>query len=378
MFEPMKRRTFLTGAALLPILAAGCQPRAAELTVHLLDRSIPLRLLKGFRQQQENKSLSFETVPTLVELYQELISWQQNPSASRSRADWVTLGDYWLSGAIQQKLIQPFSAGSWPIWQQLDPVWKQLVTRDASGQLANPGEVWGIPYRWGTLMMIYNPKYWQDLDWRPASWQDLLRSHPSDTASSPLARRVALPDHPRLVTGVALKLLGASANTADLAEVTDLTETLVSLHQQVRFYSSEHYLEPLLLEDISLAVGWSTDILPFLQQYRQFRGVIPTEGTLLTADLWVHPSTAPAMDQISPTAQAWVEYCLDPEVAAELAIFSQGESPRFWGEPSPAVVLDPALTLTPDLQQRSEFLLPVAGTSQFEQLWRQVQTMAAA
>lgn len=366
----MRRRTFLTGAALLPLLATGCQPRPAELRVHLLEGSIPLRLIKGFRQLQSDRRISFEPEPTLSSLYEYLLSWQQEPP-DRGVPDWVTLGDYWLSGAIQQGLVQPIAARDWQSWQGLDATWQQLVTRNQAGQPASNGEIWGLPYRWGSLMMIYQPEYWRGLDWRPRTWADLLRA-----VESPLPGRIALPNQPRIVTAIALKILGASANTADLAAVVDLEETLVSLHQQVRFYSSEHYLEPLLLEDIALAVGWSTDILPILQEYRQFEAVVPEEGTLLSADIWVRPAAAPA---VSPLDQAWIDFCLDPAVATELTIFSQGSSPRLWGQPVPRDLAGRSLlTLTPDLQQRSEFLLPLAAQSeaQIQQLWQAVPELA--
>lgn len=359
----MQRRAFLAGAALLPLMAAGCQPQSADLTVYLLERSIPLRLIKGFRQRQGDRRLTFETKPNLSSLYEQLLSWQQDPPSPRL-ADWATLGDSWLSGAIQQELIQPMAVKDWHSWQALDPTWQQLVTRS--------GAVWGLPYRWGSLMMIYRPSDWQGYDWQPRTWADLLRA-----VESPLPGHIALPNQPRIVTAIALKLLGASANTADLASVPDLEDTLVALHQQVRFYSSDHYLEPLLLEDLALAVGWSTDILPILQEYRQFEAVVPEEGTLLNADVWVRPAAAP---EISPLAQAWIDYCLDPAVATELAIFSQGSSPRLWNQPVPEELAGRSLlTLTPELQQRSEFLMPLAAQSeaQIRQLWETVPELAA-
>ncbi|PSN17145.1 polyamine ABC transporter substrate-binding protein [filamentous cyanobacterium CCP5] len=368
----MQRRTFLAGAAVLPLLVAGCQTQPADLTVHLLEGSIPLRLLQDFRQRQGDRRVDFEAAPTLSSLYERLLSWQQD--SSPRPADWATLGDYWLTGAIQQQLIQPIPAETWASWQSLDPFWRQLVTRDQAGQPSDgDGAIWGIPYRWGSLMMIYRSNDWRGYEWRPRTWADLLRA-----VESPLPGRIALPNQPRIVTAIALQLLGVPVNTGDLAGVADLEATLVALQQQARFYSSDHYLEPLLLEDVSLAVGWSTDILPLLQDYRQFEAVVPETGTLLSADVWVRPAAAP---KISPLAQAWVDYCLDPAVVSELTIFSQGSSPRLWGQPVPQELAGQSLlTLTPEIQGRSEILLPLdsQGEAQLRELWARIPELAAS
>ena len=372
----MERRTFLAGAILLPLLgAAGCQPQISELTVYLLDRSVPLRLINGFRQRHQSQTLKFEAQSSLVELYQRLQAFSISTEAMSP--NWLTLGDYWLAGAIRQNLIAPLQAQDWQSWQELHPIWRQLVTRNGGGKIDGAGNIWGIPYRWGSLMMVYNPAHWQGLSWRPSRWQDLLRSHPSDPDKSPLTGKIALPNHPRIVTAIALKILGASANPADLEVISDLLPTLESLHQQVRFYSSNHYLEPLLLGDISLAVGWSTDILPVMQQYRRFEAVVPEEGTILSADVWVRPNQA-SDAEISQIAQDWVNYCLSPEVAAEFAIFSQGASPRFWQDSTLATDY-PLVALSPEVQRLSEFLLPLkSGTqAQLQQLWQALQTAAA-
>ncbi|NJM56440.1 MAG: hypothetical protein HC857_01815 [Synechococcales cyanobacterium RU_4_20] len=100
---------------------------------------------------------------------------------------------------------------------------------------------------------------------------------------------------PREVIGLTLKSLGASYNTADLSAVAELKPKLAALDGQAKFYSSNHYLEPLLLEDTWVAVGWSGDLLPLLQRDRHLALVYPKSGTALWADLWVQPrGTQPA------------------------------------------------------------------------------------
>jgi putative spermidine/putrescine transport system substrate-binding protein len=390
----MRRRKVLAGAALLPLGAAlaGCGGRfnAAATRIQLLNRSIPLRLVRAFqRQKPADTQISFETRETFLALFQQLRAWQAAPTADRLRfnlpwvgspaasaqpAELLTLGDYWLRPAIEEGLIQPLPVTDLAAWANLPPAWQALVQRDRTGFPAAQGEVWGLPYRWGYLQILYNRQHFANLGWQPQGWADLLRPE--------LQGRLALPDHPRLVLGLVLKSLAASANTPEPQAVPGLAQQLAALHQQARFYSSDHYLEPLVLEDISLAVGWSTDILPITQEYRQFEAVAPAEGTLISADLWVRPAPLPettASPDLSAVGQAWLEFCLDPQAALELTLYSLGASPLFWGQDPaalpPTIGNRPLLTLTPEIQQRSEFVdpLPDAAQQAYVELWQQMR-----
>lgn len=39
------------------------------------------------------------------------------------------------------------------------PRWRQLVTRNASGEADPGGHVWAVPYRWGCTLVAYNREY---------------------------------------------------------------------------------------------------------------------------------------------------------------------------------------------------------------------------
>ena len=297
----MNRRSLLLGAGLVTLaqlLPACGRLRQSSLRIRFLEDSISPQILREFRRQIERPAaLDFGSEEQLAELFKLLQTWRYPPpqasglskyipirrNSSSSRADLVSLGDYWLATAIQKDLIQPMELSQLKGLANLSAPWRQLVRRDRAGRLAPEGKVfWGAPYRWGSLMMVYREQPFKSLDWRPMNWNDLLQK-------KELKQRISLPDHPRIVIGVALKSLGQSFNKPDLESVSELEETLVQLHKQVKFYSSDTYLQPLINEDTWLAIGWSTDILPAMKRYRQLKAVIPNEGTLLTADLWVQP-----------------------------------------------------------------------------------------
>jgi putative spermidine/putrescine transport system substrate-binding protein len=297
----MDRRGFLigTGSLALAQLASGCSNSdGAALRIRLLKDSIPPQLVGEFRQQLNSPAaLKFEPEKQIKELFKNLQTWKQQAQKKDdlpfsipfikekppSIADLVTLGDYWLESAISQQLIQPLDLSQLKGWQQLPPRWSELVQRDEKGQPNKSGQVWGAPYRWGTTVIAYNRDKFKKLGWKPKDWADLWRPE--------LRGRISMLDQPREVIGLTLKKLGASYNTTDLSGVPDLKKELLTLHQQIKLYSSNRYLEPLILGDTDVAVAWSTDILPLRAGYSHIKAVVPQSGTALWADLWVQPAT---------------------------------------------------------------------------------------
>lgn len=393
----MKRRTLLTGAGALALAqglsACGGQTEDAP-RIRLLQDSLPSLLLRQFRSEPGvPRNLVIDDAAQLADLFRLLQQWQQAPAAPREsglggwfggngtspRADLVTLGDYWLTAAIQQGLIQPLPATDLAGWESVPAPWQQIAQRNPDGLVDPEGDFWGAPYRWGSLMMVYRQRPFQDLGWQPQQWSDLWRPE--------LQGHIALPDHPRLVLGLALKRLTDRFTVEDLDQVTDLSTTLEDLHQQVRVYTSDAYLQPLAIDQLWLAVGWSTDILPALARYRQLAAVAPTEGTVLTTDLWVRPAAneangtnGAAIAALSPLMQQWIEFYWQLPVATALSSSTAAAAPQFAGMPETelpnALQGELPQLLPPDLIDRSEFLAPLEATVEADYLdrWRNLRT----
>ncbi|XP_021889908.1 uncharacterized protein LOC110808652 [Carica papaya] len=99
---------------------------------------------------------------------------------------------------------------------------------------------------------------------------------------------------PREVVGAVLKFMGASYNTQDMdlqvAGGRDAVQkNLTLLRKQVRLFDSQHYLKALIVGDVWVAVGWSSDVLPVAKRMSNVAVVVPKSGASLWADLWVCP-----------------------------------------------------------------------------------------
>lgn len=104
-----------------------------------------------------------------------------------------------------------------------------------------------------------------------------------------------------------------------------------SLQSQVKLYSSDNYLQPLLLEDTWVAVGSSAKLLPLLQCDRNLGIIFPSSGSSLWADLWVKPKPFKPADASAEAENAlaskWIDFCWSPKVIKLITNLSNGASP---------------------------------------------------
>lgn len=370
------------GALALSCGLMGCRRTTATIQLALLSQSIPSQLVGKFQQQTQDEiriALSLASDPQRIfELLQE---WTTQPAEVReSLIDrlirYLTLdfqqpapplrlasvGDYWLSAAIQQNLIRPLSVTGLRQWQTFAEPWRRIVQRDPQGNVSKTGDYWGAPYRWGATVIGYRKDKFRDLGWIPTDWQDLWKSELRD--------RFSLLAQPREVIGLTLKRLGYTYNQPNLNAVAELRSALQSLDQQVKFYSSTDYLQPLILGDTWLAVGWSTDLLPVAQQEPDIGIIVPKSGTALWADCWVLPkqdSTDVAF------INQWIDFWWQADVAEALSSFSDALSPVLnkvqQNSATQKLFLD-----SPSWLENSDFLEPLSPQSsqQYQDLWNSI------
>jgi putative spermidine/putrescine transport system substrate-binding protein len=398
----MQRRSFLVtlGSLALGSGLTSCQGQNQSiLRLLALKNSLPPQLLGEFSKsiQPTNSKVELVGEGQFKEILTLLQEWHKTgkadvkglkiplvPSAKSAEyiPNLVSIGDAWLPKAIQEKLIQPIETKHLTNWGKLEARWRELAQRDNRGNSSSTGQVWGVPYRWGTTVIIYRrdrlieaniplPKDWSDL-WNPQ-----------------LKQRISLLDRSRETIGLTLKKLGYSYNVPDLSQATALKSSLEQLHQQAKFYSADNYLQPLVMGDTWVAVGWSSDAIDLIQKNPNIGAIVPNSGTAIYADLWVQPALSPKLSSAERLAtnnkdrvkltQQWIDYCLQPKVSNQISLFTTTTAPLLTSLNDREIFPDiqrNSLTLpAKSILNKSEFIYPLSPKSQeqYNKLWREIR-----
>jgi putative spermidine/putrescine transport system substrate-binding protein len=395
----MQRRSFLTTLATLALGSGvtSCQESDRQvLRLLALKNSIPAHLLGEFSKsiQPANPQLELAAEGQFKEIITQLQDWYQTGTAearglklplippARSAKyipNLVSIGDAWLAEAIQAKTIQPIAVENLKNWGKLESRWHELARRDDRGNSTANGQIWGVPYRWGTTIIIYRRDKLVEANIPvPTDWADLWNPK--------LRQRVSVLDRSREVVGLTLKKLGYSYNLADISQVNNLRADLAQLHQQVKFYSSDNYLQPLIMGDTWVAVAWSADAIDLVKTNPDIQAIVPHSGTAMFADLWVQPALSA---KLSPTeklaacnkdrlnvTQQWLDYCLQPHVSNQIALLTSVAAPLLTSLNSAEILPDlrrNSLVLPPQaILAKSEFIYPLASASQaqYDRQWQ--------
>lgn len=389
----MQRRSFLITLSSIAIGAglSGCQNREQSiLRLVALKSSLPSQLSGEFSKSiSPAPKVELVTQGQFAEIFTQLQEWSKTGEAEAKGLkvplvppakspeyipNLVSIADAWLSKAIQEKLIQPIETKNIPTWNKLDSRWRKLAQRDDRGNYSSQGKVWGVPYSWGTTVIIYRrDKLAAEQISIPQDWADLWQPK--------LQQRISLLNRSREVIGLTLKKLGYSYNHSDLSQVSNLKSELEKLNRQVKFYSADNYLQPLILGDTWVAVGWSSDVVDLLKKNPNLGAIVPRSGTALSANLWVQPTVKniTRSRELTELTQQWLDYCLQPRVSSQISLLTSGTAPLLTS-------MDPH-TILPDIRQaplilpaktildKSEFIDPLSSISQaqFDRLWREIR-----
>ncbi|WP_310422904.1 extracellular solute-binding protein [Chamaesiphon sp. VAR_48_metabat_135_sub] len=391
----MHRRSFLLtlGSLALGSSLTSCQGQNLQiLRLLALKNSLPPQLLSEFSKsiQPTNSRVELALEGQFKEILTQLQEWYKTGKAEAKGLkiplvpptkspeyipNLVSIADAWLPAAIEGKSIEPIEIKHLTNWSKLESRWQELARRDERGKSSSTGQIWGVPYRWETTVIIYRRDRLTEANIPiPKDWEDLW--HPK------LRQRISVLDRSREVIGLTLKKLGYSYNLADLSQVTNLKSTLAKLHQQVKFYSADYYLQPLIMGDTWVAVGWSSDAIDLIKNNPNIGAIVPSSGTAISADLWVQPKypTKQIPTERTKLTQQWIDYCLQPQVSNQISLLTSGTSPLLTSlnptEIIPDIRHNSLILPSKSILDKSEFIYPLSAKSQiqFDQQWQEIRT----
>ncbi|HEX8683547.1 MAG TPA: spermidine/putrescine ABC transporter substrate-binding protein [Ardenticatenaceae bacterium] len=278
--------------------------------------------------------------------------------AGNSGYDLVFPSDVVVAHMIEGGLLRELDRANIPNGANLNPGLMDLPY--------DPGNRYTLPYLWSVTGIAYNATYFNE---PPGSWAHLL--------DPDLALQVGLfsmlDDGPATLVA-ALQYLGYSANDGNPEHLAEARDLLLGLQGYPNFmgYDSVAWAQALEEEQLQLAHAESSEAARAASRNEAIRFVVPEEGGIIRQTNVAIPADAP-----NPcSAELFINYLLQPEIAAQLVRYTYANSPV----PAAPLLLDPltqelmARGFLPDAQtmERLEWL-GGQQTARFEEMWTEVR-----
>jgi spermidine/putrescine transport system substrate-binding protein len=181
------------------------------------------------------------------------------------------------------------------------PNFNNLSEQFRSGRAYDPMSDYSIVKTWGTTGILWRPDVVTN---RFTRWADFWAAAPK------YAGQIIMIDSRDEIIGIALKHLGYSINDGEVAHLNEARAKLMELKPHVVVTSD--YIEKVEAHTVSLVVGWNGDAAQIRADGTPIEYAIPEDGSVLWTDNWCLPASA-----LHPNnAHAFINYLLDPQVAA--------------------------------------------------------------
>ena len=116
-----------------------------------------------------------------------------------------------------------------------------------------------------------------------------------------------------MTIGAALKTLGFSLNSTNVAELEQARDLVIKWKANIARFENEAYKTGLASDEFRLCMAYSGDIVQVQEEAPQVTFVYPTEGYPCSCDEMAIPSTAKNVD----LAHKFINYIYDPDWAAK-------------------------------------------------------------
>ena len=219
--------------------------------------------------------------------------------------DIVVPSDYAYPLMAQEGLLEPIDLSAIPNTVNL--------IDSLEADLDTESDVYALPYLLGTFGLGYNV---ERVGEEVTSWEQFFNY------DGP----VAWIDDPRTMMSIALTMTGADPNTADPDEIEAAKQYLLDHSDNVVAISADDGQELLARGEVDMVIDYNGDIYQIALdcECEDFVYVIPQEGSGYSAGFIGIPVDA----QNPALATVFLDYLLDPAVAADIANFTTYPSPN--------------------------------------------------
>jgi len=275
---------------------------------------------------------------------------------------------------VQAGVFLPLDKSKIPNLANLDPkVMERIASQD-------PENRYGVPYMMGTTGIGYN------VDKLTAAFGSTEIASSWDLIFKPenIAKMkgcgVTLLDTPSDIIPIALHYLGEDPHSADPAALQRAADLIKSIRPYVQNFHSSQFVGSLANGNTCLVVGWSGDIIQARDRAEEAgNGVnvaysIPKEG----APQWFDMLAIPADAKHPDNAYAFINYLLEPKVAAANTDFIQYANPVREATPLVDAAIRDDATIYPPAEVADKLFTYAINSPEtdklYTRLWTEIKT----
>lgn len=285
LLQPILLALVLNLALLVPLHAAG-----GELFVYIWSEYIPDEVLADFTRETGIK-VNLSTYDSNEAMYAKIKMVGQGYDLIVPSSDYVGLMG-------REGLLQPIDKGKLANFANLDGKYLDKPF--------DPGNAYSVPYMWGSTSIAVNTKI---------IGSEVVRSL-ADLWKPELKGKLLMPNDPREVLGIGLKLLGYSINEKDPVKIGQAYAKMKELMPSVRVFDSDSPKQALLSGEVAAGVIWNGEAFIANDEDEAISYVYPPEGF----SLWVDSFCIPKGAKNVAAAHAFLDYILRPEVGAKISV----------------------------------------------------------
>ena len=287
----MKKLLSAALAALLLVSTLGaCGSSGGEngqLVLYTWENMFPQEVLDGFTQETgiSVTYTNFDTDETMLARLE---------AAQGGDYDLVIADDYIIETAIQEGLVQELDTSRLENYGSINPVYQ--------GQFYDPEDQYTVPYGAGVQTIVYDP-----------SLVDIEINGYADLWDASLEDNLGVIGNFRVINGMALKVLGESYNTEDVAVIEEAGQKLLELAPNIRLIKDDNTQDDLLSGEVGAAVLYTSMVTMAKMANPDLEVVFPEEGIGFGVMAQFIPANAPNAD----AAYQFIDYILQPEISAQ-------------------------------------------------------------
>ncbi len=319
---------------------------AGQVNVYIWTNYLPQEVIDGFEKKTG--------IEVNVDTYDSNEAILEKLQSGVADYDIVVPSDYMMKILIPEGLVQTLDHARLSNFKNLEPRFLN--------QKYDPDNRHSIPYLWGTTGIGYDKqKVKEPVD----SWRALFDER--------YAGRILMLDDAREAFGAALRILGKSINETDPAVLRQAADLLKKQKRLVRTYNSSDFANLLAAGDVDVAQGFNGEMAEVVANAPdRLAYVIPKEG----GTLWIDNAAIPKGARNLDAAYAFLDYVLEPEVAAKIVngVHYAGANQAAFPLIDARIRQDPSIYPPQEILGRCELIEDLGETTQrIDELWTEVK-----